>query len=52
MNKNLLDTIKKLSDVEGFKDVCHQQNENNPMPSVEVLTEIVQIIRAIFAMQP
>lgn len=47
MNKNLLDTIKKLSDVEGFKDVCHQQNENNPMPSVEVLSEIVQLIRAI-----
>lgn len=47
MNKRLLDTIKKLSDVESFKDVCHQQNENNPMPSVEVLEEIVQLIRSV-----
>lgn len=47
MNKNILETIKKLSDVEGFKAVCHQQNENNPMPSVEVLAEVVQLIRSI-----
>jgi len=47
MNKKLLDTIKILSDFEGFRDVCYQQNENNPMPSVEVLNEIVQLIRSI-----
>jgi serine O-acetyltransferase len=47
MNKKLLETIKILSDFEGFRDVCHQQNENNPMPSVEVLNEIVQLIRSI-----
>ncbi|MDD3077614.1 MAG: serine acetyltransferase [Paludibacter sp.] len=47
MNKKILDAIKRLSDIEGFRDVCHQHNENNPMPSVEVLDEIVQLIRAI-----
>lgn len=47
MNSKLLSTIKKLSEVESFEDVCHHQNENNPMPSVIVLKEIVQLIRSI-----
>ena len=47
MNKKLLDAIKQLSDVESFKDVCHQQDQNHPMPSVDVLGEIVQLIRSI-----
>ncbi len=47
MNNTLLSTIKKLSEVESFEDVCHHQNENNPMPSVIVLKEIVQLIRSI-----
>ncbi len=47
MNNTLLSTIKKLAEVESFEDVCHQQNENNPMPSVIVLKEIVQLIRSI-----
>ncbi len=47
MNNTLISTIKKLSDIESFKDICHQQNDNNPMPSVIVLKEIVQLIRSI-----
>lgn len=47
MNSKLLSTIKKLAQVETFEDVCHHQNENNPMPSVIVLKEIVQLIRSI-----
>jgi serine O-acetyltransferase len=47
MNNTLISTIKKLSEIESFKDVCHQQNDNNPMPSVMVLKEIVQLIRSI-----
>lgn len=47
MNKKTLDTIKKLADIESFKDICHQQTQNFPMPSVEVLAEIVQLTRAI-----
>ena len=47
MNKKLLDAIKQLSDVESFKDVCHQQAQNHPMPSVDVLGDIVQLIRSI-----
>jgi len=47
MNKKILDTIKTLSDVDSFKDICHQKTQNFPMPSVEVLKEIVQLTRAI-----
>lgn len=47
MEKKLLDTIKKLSDTDSFKAICHQQNQNHPMPSVDVLGEIVQLIRSI-----
>ncbi|MBP6609822.1 MAG: serine acetyltransferase [Paludibacter sp.] len=47
MNKKLLETIKKLSDLDGFKDVCHQHNDLIPMPSVDVLNETVQLIRSI-----
>ena len=47
MDNDLLDTIKKLSQLEGFKDVCHEQVSNDPMPSTDVLQEIVQLARAI-----
>lgn len=47
MNNKLLSTIKKLAEVKSFEDVCHHQNENNPMPSLIVLKEIVQLIRSI-----
>ncbi len=47
MNKKILDTIKKLADNESFKDICHQQTQNFPMPSVDVLGEIVHLTRAI-----
>lgn len=43
----MLKTIHKLADIESFRDVCHQRNENNPMPSVEVLREVVQLLRSI-----
>lgn len=46
MNNELLDTIKKLSQPEGFKDICHE-NGGDAMPSTEVLEEIVQIARSI-----
>jgi len=47
MDNDLIDTIKKLSQLEGFKDVCHEQGSNDSMPSTEVLKEIVQLARAI-----
>jgi len=47
MNKDLLDTIKKLSQIEGFQDVCHEHGTNDTMPSTEVLQEIVQLARSI-----
>jgi serine O-acetyltransferase len=47
MNNELLESIKKLSQLEGFKDVCHEQSNNEPMPSTDVLKEIVQLARSI-----
>jgi len=47
MDNDLIDTIKKLSQLEGFKDVCHEQGSNDSMPSTEVLKEIVQLARSI-----
>ncbi|MDP4239094.1 MAG: serine acetyltransferase [Bacteroidota bacterium] len=47
MNNDLIDTIKKLSQLEGFKDVCHEQGSNDAMPSIDVLQEIVQIARSV-----
>jgi len=47
MNKDLLGAIRKLSQFEEFKDVCHEQGNNDPMPSVDVLQEIVQLARSI-----
>lgn len=47
MDDDLLDTIKKLSQLEGFRDVCHEQGSNDLMPSSEVLQEFVQLTRSI-----
>jgi len=47
MDNDLLDTIKKLSELEGFKDVCHEQGNNDAMPSTYVLQEFVQLARSI-----
>ena len=47
MDNDLIETIKKLSLLEGFKDVYHEQGSNDSMPSTEVLREIVQLARSI-----
>ena len=47
MDNDLIETIKKLSRLEGFKDVYHEQGSNDSMPSTEVLKEIVQLARSI-----
>ncbi|MDD5185073.1 MAG: serine acetyltransferase [Paludibacter sp.] len=47
MNKELLDSIKKLSHVESFKNVCSEHGQNDAMPSTTVLQEIVQLARSI-----
>jgi len=47
MDTDLLNTIKKLSQLDGFKDVCYEQGNNDAMPSTSVLQEIVQLTRSI-----
>jgi len=47
MNDIILQTIKKLSTTECSKDVCHEQSDEYPMPSVDVLREIVKLCRSI-----
>ncbi|NDV47258.1 serine acetyltransferase [Paludibacter sp. 221] len=45
-DKIILETIKKLSGSDCFKNVCHEQG-NNPMPSIDVLQKVVQLARSI-----
>jgi len=45
-SKKTLEAIKKLADTGNIQEVCHKQTHNNPMPSVEVLKEIVMLIRS------
>ena len=47
MNTILSDTINKLSQTEGFRDVCHECGTKDSMPSTDVLKEVVQIARSI-----
>jgi serine O-acetyltransferase len=47
MREELKHTIAALSQLEGIKDVCHEKNGDHPMPSIEVLAEIVQISRSV-----
>lgn len=45
--KKTLDTIKELADVRSMSEICHHQLQNNPMPSADVLGEIVKLIRSV-----
>ena len=47
MNKELLETVQKLSQVDGFKNVCNDHGQNDAMPSTSVMKEIVQLSRSI-----
>ena len=47
MNNTLSQTIDKLSQPEGFREVCHECGTKDSMPSTDVLREIVQITRSI-----
>ncbi len=40
-------TVKKLSEPESYKKLCHQHREGEPLPSGEVLNEIINLSRAI-----
>ncbi len=40
-------TVGKLSEAESYKRLCHQHREGEPLPSSDVLTEIINLTRAI-----
>ncbi|VBB45618.1 Serine acetyltransferase, plasmid (modular protein) [uncultured Paludibacter sp.] len=44
----LQNSITQLSDYESLRYFCRQQEENHPMPSTDVIKEIVKTLRAIF----
>lgn len=44
---SIVSTVKKLSSNESYKELCHQYSEGDPLPSGDVLSEIVSICRAI-----
>ena len=40
-------TIDKLTDNQSFKSVCHEHKAGEPMPSINMLSEIVELAREI-----
>lgn len=44
---SLSQTIKELSNEESYRSVCHQNYADQPMPSLQVLEEIVALAREI-----
>jgi serine O-acetyltransferase len=47
MNQKLLETVQKLSQVDDFKIVCNEHGQNDAMPSIDVMREIVKLVRSI-----
>ncbi len=47
MKDKMPEIIEQLSDIKNFRNICHEDGNNLPMPSVEVLAEIVQITRSL-----
>ncbi|MDX9749134.1 MAG: serine O-acetyltransferase EpsC [Paludibacter sp.] len=45
--EKILNLVQQLSNTEPIKEVCHQQLKDSPMPSVAVLSEIVDLCRSV-----
>ena len=45
--EKILNLVQQLSNTEPIKEVCHQQLKDSPMPSVPVLSEIVDLCRSV-----
>lgn len=46
-SKKTLEVIRQLADTGSISEVCHKQVQNNPLPSVDVLAEVVMLTRAV-----
>ncbi|MEA4937477.1 hypothetical protein SDC9_152543 [bioreactor metagenome] len=46
-SKRTLEAIRQLAETENIREVCHKHLQNNPLPSVDVLSEIVSLTRAV-----
>ena len=40
-------TIQKLSDPASYRNVCHQHNVGEPLPSIKQLTKVIDLVREI-----
>lgn len=47
MSKDFYDVVRQLSDAESLTGLFHQHQEGYPLPSADVLAEIVQLLRSI-----
>lgn len=45
--KILTDSVNELSDIGSFKELFHQHEDGNPLPSGKILKEIIELARAI-----
>lgn len=43
----LTSTVKRLSEAESYKKLCHQHREGEPLPSGEILSDIILLTRSI-----
>jgi len=45
--EKILDLVQRLADTGPIKEVCHHQLKDSPLPSVPVLSEIVDLCRSV-----
>ena len=45
--EKILDLVQRLADTSPIKEVCHHQLKDSPLPSVPVLSEIVDLCRSV-----
>ncbi len=47
LTRQLLETVKALSDKEALQGLCHQHREEMPLPSGKALEEIIELSRSV-----
>jgi len=47
MNLEIIKTIEKLAEVNDLKEVCRQEEDLHPLPSVQSINEIVELLRSV-----
>ncbi len=46
-SKEIQEIVNKLADIQNISEVCHKQENNTPLPSLDILGELVNLIRSV-----